>query len=53
MGWSDLPEFHGLFSQANPIGMLVGAKQLLLKATAALAIAFVAMEALIRLGGLS
>jgi putative copper export protein len=81
MGWIYLPGFQGLFSSANPIGMLVGVK-LLLAATAALAlharlrliphltddnlsglawhirgitalaIAFVVVGALIRLGGL-
>jgi putative copper export protein len=38
MAWIDLPGFQGLFSPANPIGMLVGVKLLLLAATAALAI---------------
>lgn len=82
MGWIVLPGFHGLFSPANPIGMLVGVKLLLLASTAflavharlrlipnftddnlsgqawhirgltALAIAFVVVGALIRLGGL-
>jgi putative copper export protein len=82
MGWIYLPGFQGLFSPANPIGMLVGTKLLLLAATAvlaiharlrlipnlsdnnlsalawhirgitALAIAFVVVGALIRLGGL-
>ncbi len=82
MGWFVLPGFRGLFSPANPIGMLVGVKLLLLAATAALAlharlrlipnltddnltglawhirgitalaIAFVVVGALIRLGGL-
>ncbi len=82
MGWIYLPGFRGLFSPANPIGMLVGVKLLLLAATAALAIharlrliphltddnltalawhirgitalavAFVVVGALIRLGGL-
>jgi putative copper export protein len=77
-----LPGFQGLFSPANPIGMLVGVKLLLLAGTAALAvharlrliptltddslgglawhirgitalaIAFVVVGALIRLGGL-
>ena len=81
MGWIYLPGFQGLFSSANPIGMLVGVKLLLLAATAALAlharlrliphltddnlsslawhirgitalaIAFVVVGALIRLGG--
>lgn len=82
MAWIDLPGFQGLFSLANPIGMLVGVKLLLLAATGglalharlrlipnlndenlpglawhirgitALAIAFVVVGALIRLGGL-
>jgi len=82
MGWMYLPGFQGLFSPANPIGMLVGVKLLLLASTAALAvharlrlipkltdknlnglawhirgitalaIAFVVVGALIRLGGL-
>lgn len=82
MGWILLPGFRGLLSPANPIGMLVGVKLLLLAATAALAlharlrlipalrddnlrglawhirgitalaIAFVVVGALIRLGGL-
>jgi putative copper export protein len=82
MGWIYLPDFQGLFSPANPIGMLVGVKLLLLAGTAALAlharlqllpnltgdnlsglawhirgitalaIAFVVVGALIRLGGL-
>jgi putative copper export protein len=81
MGWIYLPGFRGLFSPANPIGMLVGVKLLLLATTAALAlharlrlipnlsdanlsglawhirgitalaIAFVGVGALIRLGG--
>ena len=38
MGWIYLPGFQGLFSPANPIGMLVGVKLLLLAGTAALAI---------------
>ena len=38
MGWIYLPGFRGLFSPANPIGMLVGVKLLLLAGTAALAI---------------
>jgi len=38
MGWIDLPGFQGLFDPANPIGMLVGVKLLLLAGTAALAI---------------
>ena len=38
MGWIYLPRFQGLFNPANPIGMLVGVKLLLLAATAALAI---------------
>ncbi len=76
-----LPGFHGLFNPANPIGLLVGTKLLLVVATAALAlharlrlipnltdanlsglawhirgitalaIAFVVVGALIRLGG--
>lgn len=83
MAWLYLPGFEGLFSPAQPIGMLVGTKLLLLAATAvlalharlrlipqlsdanltglawhiraitALAIAFVVVGALIRLGGLS
>ena len=77
MGWIYIPGFQGLFSPANPIGMLVGVKLLLLAGTAALAlharlrlipnlsglawhirsitamaIAFVVVGALIRLGGL-
>jgi putative copper export protein len=62
MGWIYLPGFQGLFSPANPIGMLVGVKLLLLAATAALAwhirgitalaIAFVVVGAWIRRGGL-
>jgi hypothetical protein len=53
MAWIYLPGLHGLFNPANPIGMLVGVKLLLLlAATAALAIAFVVVGALIRLGGL-
>ncbi len=82
MGGIVLPGFQGLFSPANPIGMLVGVKLLLLAATAglalharlrlipeltdarlsglawhirgitALAVAFVVVGALIRLGGL-
>ena len=82
MGWIYLPGLQGLLSPANPIGMLVGVKLLLLAATAALAlharlrlipslrddnlsglawhirgitalaIAFVVVGALIRLGGL-
>ena len=38
MGWIYLPGFQGLFSPANPIGMLVGVKLLLLAGTAALAL---------------
>ena len=38
MGWIYLPGFQGLFNPANPIGMLVGVKLLLLAGTAALAI---------------
>ena len=38
MGWIYLPGFQGLFDPANPIGMLVGVKLLLLAGTAALAI---------------
>ncbi len=38
MGWIYLPAFQWLFSPANPIGMLVGVKLLLLAATAALAL---------------
>lgn len=83
MGSIYLPRFQGLFSAANPIGILVGTKLLLLAATAALAvharlrlipqltndnlgglawhirgitalaIAFVVVGALIRLGGLA
>jgi len=82
MGWIYLPSFQGLFNPANPIGMLVGVKLLLLAGTVALAvharlqlipnltdenltglawhirgitalaIAFVVVGALIRLGGL-
>ena len=82
MGWIYLPGFEGLLNPANPIGMLVGVKLLLLAATVALAIharlrlipkltddtltglawhirsitalaiAFVVVGALIRLGGL-
>jgi putative copper export protein len=52
MGWIVLPGFRGLFSPATPIGMLVGVKLLLLAGITALAIAFVVMGALIRLGGL-
>ncbi len=82
MAWIYLPGFHGLLRPANPIGMLVGVKLMLLAATAALAIharlrliprltddnladlawhiraitalaiAFVVVGALIRLGGL-
>jgi len=62
LGWIYLPGFRGLFSPANPIGMLVGVKLLLLASTAALAwhirgitalaIAFVVVGGLIRLGGL-
>jgi len=37
MGWIDLPGFHGLLNPANPVGMLVGVKLLLLAGTAALA----------------
>lgn len=83
MGAIYLPGFQGLFSPANPIGILVGVKLLLLLATAALAvharlrliptlsddnlnglawhirgitalaIAFVVVGALIRLGGVA
>ena len=52
MGWIYMPGFRGLLSPANPIGMPVGVKLLLLAGTAALAIAFVAVGGLIRLGGL-
>jgi len=82
MGWIYLPGFQGLLNPANPIGMLVGVKLLLLAGTCALAlharlrlipnlrddtlsglawhirgitalaIAFVVVVALIRLGGL-
>ena len=38
MGWIYLPGFQGLLKPANPIGLLVGVKLLLLAATAALAI---------------
>lgn len=38
MGWIYLPGFQGLLKQANPIGLLVGVKLLLLAATAGLAI---------------
>lgn len=61
MGSILLPGFDGLFNPASPIGVLVGTKLLLLGATAALAwhiraitalaIAFVVVGALIRLGG--
>ncbi len=83
MGWIYVPGFQGLFSPANPMGILLGVKLLLLVATAALAlhsrlrlipnlsddnlgglawhirgitalaIAFVVVGALIRLGGWS
>lgn len=83
MAWIDLPGFQGLLNPAQPIGMLVGVKLLLLAGTAglalharlrlipaisddnliplawhiraitALAIAFVVVGALIRLGGLA
>jgi putative copper export protein len=83
MGWIYLPGFQDMFNPANPIGMLVGVKLLLLVGTAALAvharlrlipnltddnlsglawhirgitalaIAFVVVGGLIRLGGLS
>jgi hypothetical protein len=52
MDWIYLPGFPGLFNPASPIGMLVGVKLLLLAGTAALAIAFVVVGGLIRLGGL-
>ena len=51
MGWIYLPGFQGLLNPANPVGMLVGVKLLLLVCTAALAIAFVVVGGLIRLGG--
>jgi hypothetical protein len=51
MGWIVLPGFQGLFNPANPIGMLVGVKLLLLAGITALAIAFVVVGSLIRLGG--
>lgn len=35
MGWIYLPGFRGLFSAANPIGILVGVKLLLLAGTSA------------------
>ncbi len=38
MGLILLPDLHGLFDPANPIGLLVGTKLLLLTATAALAV---------------
>lgn len=38
MAWIYVPGFQGLFSPSHPIGMLVGAKLLLLAATAALAV---------------
>ncbi|MFN9934469.1 MAG: CopD family protein [Cyanobacteriota bacterium] len=38
MGWIYLPGFQDLFNLANPIGMLVGVKLLLLAGTAALAV---------------
>jgi hypothetical protein len=38
MGWIYLPRLQGLFNPANPIGMLVGVKHLLLAGTTALAI---------------
>lgn len=38
MGWNYLPGFQELFDSANPIGMLVGVKLLLLAGTAALAV---------------
>jgi len=38
MGWIDLPGFHGLLNPANPVGLLVGVKLLLLAGTAALAV---------------
>ena len=47
-----MPSFRGLLNPANPIGMLVGVKLLLLAGAAALAIAFVVVGGLIRLGGL-
>ena len=69
MGWIYLPGLQGLFSPANPIGMLVGVKPLLrlipnftnanlsglawhIRSITALAIAFVVVGGLIRLGGL-
>ncbi|MFN6337207.1 MAG: copper resistance protein CopD [Cyanobacteriota bacterium] len=52
MGWIDLPGFQGLLNPANPIGVLVGVKLPRLAGTTALAIAFVMVGALIRLGGL-
>ncbi|MEB3104367.1 MAG: hypothetical protein VKN17_01150 [Cyanobacteriota bacterium] len=36
--WIDWPGFQGLFNPANPIGMLVGVKLLLLAATTALGV---------------
>ena len=38
MGWIVLPGFRGIFDPANPVGMLVGVKLLLLAGTAALAV---------------
>ncbi|MFM2123542.1 MAG: hypothetical protein RLZZ589_1979 [Cyanobacteriota bacterium] len=38
MGWIVLPGFRGLFDPANPIGMLVGVKLLLLAGITALAV---------------
>ena len=38
MGWIDVHGFRGLLNSANPIGMLVGVKLLLLAGTAALAV---------------
>ena len=38
MAWIYLPGLQGLFSPANPIGLLLGVKVLLLAATAALAL---------------
>lgn len=56
MGWIYLPGFQGLFSPSKPIGILVGVKLLLLawhiRSITALAIAFVVVGGLIRLGGL-
>ena len=54
MGWIDLPGFQGLFSSANPIGLLLFASTAALAHPRhhRLAIAFVVVGGLIRLGGL-